>query len=136
MPDLTPEELKKLLDEDDRNTPCNLDNPSTPQNSASLQATIERLNLEKAALVSEFSQNPDGSPNTQASTPAAIRKHLTALVPIALTQLGSLMQHAESENVRSNLSRYVLSIALGDDASDDSINALIESLKPPAPPSS
>jgi hypothetical protein len=116
-----------------------------------LQAEVDRLKSEKQALFDEFNaaSNPDTKPhhpnNPNApnaapddnATPLAIKREITKLIPEALITLRNLLTHAESEATRSRLATYVLSIGLGTvktpASEEDAINALIESLRPPAP---
>lgn len=122
---------------------------SEDSNPLQLQAEIDRLKSEKQALVDEFnttltdpnhSNNPNYNPTLNASddaTPLAIKREITKLIPEALITLRNLLSHAESEATRSRLATYVLSIGLGTvktpASEEDAINALIESLRPPAP---
>lgn len=97
-----------------------------------LQDEIERLRQKEAkqaetlkALQEEFAD---------ANDPEAIvikaRKAIKDLMPVAITQMGILIEHAESESVRASLSKFV--VAAGLDKSkfeDDSSSTLQELLK-------
>lgn len=106
-----------------------------------LQAEVDRLKSEKQALFTEF--NAANSPNSPVlddeATPLAIKREITKLIPEALITLRNLLTHAESEATRSRLATYVLSIGLGTvktpASEEETINALIESLRPQAPSS-
>lgn len=88
---------------------------------------LKELSTYRTALKEEFA-NLD--PN-DASTAAAARKHVVALVPVAATQLEYLIQHAESETVRAGLVKYVFDITVKQaisEAGDDEMSSLIKRL--------
>jgi len=110
--------------------------PTPPEHTNPLQAEVDRLKQEKAALQEEFATTAN-DPNLDDTAPLAIKREIVKLVPEALITLRNLLTHAESESTRSKLATYVLSIGLGTvktpESEQDAINNLIESLRTPTP---
>jgi hypothetical protein len=86
-----------------------------------LQEEIDRLKKDNQAIHQEFTHSP--------ATQDKIQKQLTDLVPDAIGNINHLINHAESESVRLNASKYVIDIARSASSTDDAISKLIGELK-------
>lgn len=102
----------------------------TPEDKAQLiqdtlkeaQDEITRVEAEKQALIAEFSKA--GSYDEQMDI---AKKAIAELLPAAIHSIAHLLANAESEAVRSGLSKYVMETVLSGKL-DDAGNTVVEGL--------
>lgn len=100
-----------------------------PIDPTTLQELLQRHKEEKDAIRSEFEERESGSDSV---TEQNARKRITELAPQALNNMRVLLNTADSESVRWNISKYVMDVTMGKvkpNDPDSVIKDLIESLK-------
>jgi hypothetical protein len=91
-------------------------------------AELLQLANYRKALEEEFATKNLDDPETA----AAAKAHVLESVPDAATQLKWLIRHADSENIRANLSKWVLELAMkaaNKDEGDDALTQLLSQLQ-------
>ena len=91
----------------------------------SLQEEINRLKGDNEALTQEFVTH------TNSSNPEHIKKRLAELIPDAIEQISFLLNHSDSDSTRFNTAKYVLTLALAGDTTDDALKKLLNELATP-----
>jgi len=115
--------------------PLNLGRPLSPEEiAASLTAEIQQRDKliesqqkDLDALKAEFSKA-----STAQEAVETARKKIEDLLPLALVNMENLLTTAESESVRSSLSRFVVTSVLDkklEDKDDNEIKALLTALQ-------
>lgn len=106
------------------------DTENEPTNE-SLQAIIDELRRDKAALTSEFADSASDTITEENG-----KKRIIELAPDALATLRYLVKNADSESVKATCAKYILDITIGkkkiEGDIDQGIENLIESLRPKA----
>lgn len=102
-------------------------NDESHEYEADLQAEIDKVKAEQAALQAEFNTSDSDS------SPELVRKTLLAAAPLAIQEIVNIATMGESEGARLSASKYIADVALGKvtigDPTGDAFNKLLLELK-------